>query len=302
MECSDELALRLSALAEAIHVAPLSFTLPPHYPRGEVSLVGVGSSHVLLAALTKSATPEIVILLWDVRYSVVLASQTTTIPSSLHHSKDNPLHMEFVRATAAQYLLLLSPANTAASAEKGTRSSILVVPATAPAKSTIANAMGRASLTAKWLVKDSTTLSKSRQSDEEKSQHKLLDTMRKSVEKNTPTTASTAFFEWEGKRHAEWKQRHLDDSDSVSLICTDKSKSRLLTFEKRPPLLDSNFVKKLVNIALPHQVSQPLLADVLNHLLKTKTVTRNMLEGGVIPALVTRKEWVCTADFDVSRC
>jgi hypothetical protein len=198
----DGISVDLSPHSDSIRLASLTFISPsqPHRGRNEVSLLSLGSSHVLLAAISTASTPEIVLLLWDLQYSVLLASHTLPIPSNLSHSKDSNVHLDLIAANSVQALLVLSPTRIpdtkSHTSSAPSRSSVLVVPFAVPATSTIANAMGRAEDGLKWLDRASSS-PQPNPPDIGSDREKLLDTMRTAMEQNRPAIANAAFFEWE---------------------------------------------------------------------------------------------------------
>ncbi|KAH9179596.1 hypothetical protein EDB89DRAFT_1922170 [Lactarius sanguifluus] len=113
-----------------------------------VSTLSLGSSFALICGgLVQSQ--DLVVLLWDLRYSVVLASHRFPIPTDLTVSKAD-ISLKLIPASNTQVLLLLSSRPQGKSSKS--RSAVFVIPTTVPATSTIATAMGRASSSAKWLV------------------------------------------------------------------------------------------------------------------------------------------------------
>lgn len=186
-------------------------------------MLSLGSSHVLLAGITQNPTREITLLLWDLQYSVLLASQTLPIPSALSQSNENTIKFNLVVANASQALLVLTPnvpsshRKSQASTSSPSRSSVLVVPFTVPATSTIANAMGRASSGAKWFAQPnaSASLAPPNQAKYDQARMKLLDTMRSAMGQNRPQAASVAFFEWEKREKAASEKVEIGGSEGT---------------------------------------------------------------------------------------
>lgn len=200
LESIDGKTMELNAVADPLHLVALSFIEASSPPLEEVSILSCGSSLVLLAGIIKSPTREIVLLLWDLQYSVLLASQTFSLPSQSSNDK-TPIVLELVEGSASQILLLVSPSRKSLEIANALRSSILVVPVTAPPTSTIANAMGRASAGAQWLASESGTSTsvadaKPDSSSFDTAQKKLLVEMQSAVEQNRPQAANATFFEW----------------------------------------------------------------------------------------------------------
>jgi hypothetical protein len=189
----------LSALSSGTHPGP------PAKSHNEIALLSLGSTFVFLAGITRSPAREIAFLLWDLQYSVLLASHTIPIPSTLSQADKRGLTLDLVAASATQAMLILTPAthptkSTAADASSSLRSTVLVVPFTVPTVSTIANAMGLAPLSEKWLAMDGS--SPSTYSDLDAPQVAVLQSMRSMMEQNRPDGAGTAFIEWSKKAAA----------------------------------------------------------------------------------------------------
>ncbi|KAF7305181.1 hypothetical protein MKEN_01233300 [Mycena kentingensis (nom. inval.)] len=154
----------------------------------EASVVALNTSLVLLAAVT-SASRSIVLLLWDLQYSVLIASHTFTIPSTLSALPKLSVTLGITSsANSPQALLVIAPPTTNAAPPKSARSSIFSVPLTFPKSSSLGNAIGRADAGRQWLELDA---------PEETSQNKVLTSVKKALGKKDPTAAEEAFFAWE---------------------------------------------------------------------------------------------------------
>ena len=154
-----------------------------------VSTLSLGSSFALLCGgLVQSQ--DLVLLLWDLRYSVVLASHRFPIPTNLTASKAG-ISLTLTPTSSSQVLLSLSSRSQGKSSKS--RCAIFVIPVTVPATSTIANAMGRGSSSEKWLVApNSGPLSASFSSDRQD----LLNKLRSTIRQNDLSAADSAFSEW----------------------------------------------------------------------------------------------------------
>ncbi|KAG6861980.1 hypothetical protein C0995_009164 [Termitomyces sp. Mi166 len=242
----------------------------------EVSLLSLGSSHVLLSALTDSSAPEIVLLLWDLQYSVLLASQSLPIPSTLSQVKDVTVKLTLVPASSSQALLVLSAHTTDAGRKiEGTslRSSVLVVPFTCPAKSTIANALGQASSGAKWIAQTASSSVAIPSHDPAKA--KVLSTMRAAMEKNLPQAANVAFFEWEKRESKAASEASKNEAGSSQAA------------------LSHAFVKDLLTTVIQPSkpANTPYSSEVVKYLLNRKVVSSSMLDGGLLAALRYKNDW-----------
>ncbi|KAF5387687.1 hypothetical protein D9615_000759 [Tricholomella constricta] len=282
LESKDGSSMELTAISEPFRLTGLSFLSKPQSSE-EVSLVSLSSSHVLLSALTASPNPEIVLLIWDLQYSVLLASQALPVPSTLVQAKDITIKLTLVPASTSQALLILSP-NTSNSGRKSqassSRSSVLIIPLTCPAVSTIANAMGQASAGAKWIQQATTSSSTAPTHDPVRS--KVLATMRTAMEKNLPQAANVAFFEWE--------KRESKSAAKVAL----KEKTRI-----SHAALSHAFVKDLlVTVLQPSKSANTLYSsEVVRYLLNQQLVSGSMVEGGLVAALRSKNDWqsICLA-------
>jgi hypothetical protein len=160
-----------------------------HHNEMAVSTLSLGSSFALLCG-GLAQSQDLVVLLWDLRYSVVLASHRFPIPTNLTASKAG-ISLELMPASNTQVLLSLSSRPQGKTSKL--RSAVYVVPVTVPATSTIATAMGRASSSAKWLVApNGGPLSVSFSSD----RRGLLNKLRSTIKQNDPEAADSAFFDW----------------------------------------------------------------------------------------------------------
>ena len=193
-------------------LAGLSFLLTPNslksIDRFSVSTLALTSSHVLLAGF--SLSQEIIILLWDLQFSVLLASHTLSLPSSLSSSLYFQLILgpQNVTKTHAQVsgqaLLILSslpPSSPPgkvekASAEYKSTSVLFVVPYTVPSTATISAALGLGGASDKWLRGLDNHSSSIKPTAVEMSRAKLLTSIRSAVDGGRGQAAAAAFIKW----------------------------------------------------------------------------------------------------------
>ena len=273
-------SLSLRPISSLLRLAGLSFiettseTAALHRAPRPVSILSLGSSFVVLCSgISKSQ--DLVLLLWDLRYSVVLASHRFSIPAKLSTLKGN---VSLGLIPASNSLALLSVSSGLVNKSPKTSSAVLAVPVTAPAISTIANAMGRASSSAQWLAK-SEALSNGHvphapfDSD-------LLDKLKAALRQNHPEAADSAFFEWLERR-----------SSSSATVDTQNS-------EQGDLLFGHEFVREILDIVLqsPSKSAATLYpAKTVHYLLENRVVTANMLSQSLLGLLVERKDWVSGA-------
>ncbi|KAI0939855.1 hypothetical protein AcV5_001129 [Taiwanofungus camphoratus] len=287
LETLDNSTLSLNVSAEPIRLKSLTFvpTSSSSLSFSEISLMAVSSSHVLLAGITTGSGAELTLLLWDLRYSVLLASHTSSIPSTLLRDKQKGVVLEFLAAQDAplptQVLLVLSPHTHNGRAETGAaRTSILVVPVSVPPASTIANALGRAAAGAKWLVSATQKPSPENMSP---AQAKVVHVMRSAMEQKRPEGADQAFFNWVAQEE-EPRQNGVSQGTE--------------TAEDPRPQLGYVFVKQVLDIVFrtPGKSSNavigiPYSPKVVQYLLEKRTVSAGMVEGGLFSALTLRQDW-----------
>ncbi|KAF8897865.1 hypothetical protein BD779DRAFT_1465949 [Infundibulicybe gibba] len=256
--------ITISAMSEPIHLHGFSFIpTSPDY----VSLLALNSSHVFLCGLVKSSTSEIILQIWDLQYSVLLASHTLSIPSTLSQSKDIAIKIKLVPGSMSQAIIVLSPTGPKSTSM---HTSVLVVPINIPSTSTIANAIGKASASAKWIsTRTGNTDTHST------TQSNLLEAMRAAMVENHPQAANAAFFEW-----------IQNEGVGNSLDGDDKNVNKLVD-------LDYMLIQTILDIVIqPSKVGNVVyLPDVVRFMLEHRMISGNMLNGGVFTALRLRNDW-----------
>ncbi|PBK93853.1 hypothetical protein ARMGADRAFT_1062677 [Armillaria gallica] len=242
-------------VSSTVDVSPTSETLNLTH-LASPSILALNSSHILLAGITPNPDPKIALLLWDLKFSVLLASHSLSIPSG----SEDKTTLSLVSASS-EALLIVSPGPSEKS-KSTSRSSVLVVPYAVPASSTIANAMGRASSATPWLAKRPST------SRLDRSQEALLAEMRSAMEQGRPQNASMAFSKWEKKAKGK--------SDSESQVS-----------------FRYVFVKELLSAVLQpgKPANLPYSSEVVRHLLERGVVNANMAETGLLSLLRLRNDW-----------
>ncbi|CAK5279326.1 unnamed protein product [Mycena citricolor] len=156
---------------------------------GEISIIALNTSLVLLAAITTSPSRNVVLMLWDLQFSVLLSSQVLSIPSAL--STLPKLYISLRPTQMSSHAILVVSPPPSAEVSKSARSTIYAIPLVVPKMSTISMAMGRASAGSQWTVQDN--------EDEEPTsgKGKILQQVRESLSKNDIKAAEQAFFDWE---------------------------------------------------------------------------------------------------------
>ncbi|KAJ3884999.1 hypothetical protein GG344DRAFT_59887 [Lentinula edodes] len=238
----------------------------------EASILALGSSHVLLAGLTGSTSNrEVVLLFWDLSFSVLLASRTLPLPPYITNEK---VSITLVGAlSSSNVLLLVSPTSVISGrrqsqGQSSSSSSVWVVPVTVPPSSSIANAIGRAAAAMPWLA-----VSDAQGDSHDAVRTKLVNEMRSAMDRNQPENANNAFFEWE-------KQAVLENSQDKLPVM--------------PTLYGYNFTKEILNIVLqPSKPTKKTLysSKIVQHLLEKNVVSAGMVEADLLGVFRSHNDW-----------
>lgn len=290
IESLDYSAFILSSACSPVALRNLSF-IPASSTEGspslahEASILSVGSSHVLLAGVTLPPAPELVLLLWDLQYSVLLASRVVPIPSTIYRSKKQGIRLQLSgSSSASQAILILSPTTIvrggsgphAASDDSTQRSNVFAVPLVVPPSSTVLNALGRASAGEKWLLSAATLASQTNASDYglDAVQTKLIRQMRAGMEQKRVEATDDAFFAW------------VSQQESGRSGANSRSK---LPFGYQ---LVKQVLELVFRTPKNTTVDIPYSPKVVRYLLQQRCVSASMVDGGLFAALRLRNDWV----------
>ena len=277
--------LSLQPISSPLRLAGLSFiestsdAASTHQNSRAVSILSLDASLVLLCG-SVTHSQDLVLLLWDLRYSVVLASHRFSIPAKLSALKSG-VSLELIPASNTLVLLLV----TSGPLDKAlkTSSAVLVAPVTAPTTSTIANAMGRASSSAKWLAKpDSMPNGHLLTVPFGPDCHNLLGRLKAAIQQNDPKAADSAFFEWFESR-----------SGLSSTVDTQSVKPVDLLF-------GHEFVREILSITLQSPSKSPSPSypvKTIHHLLEKRVVSAGMLSQSLLGLFVESNDWVSVAYY-----
>ncbi|KAG1891199.1 hypothetical protein F4604DRAFT_1989301, partial [Suillus subluteus] len=241
-------------------------------------LLSLGSSLVLLATVTGTPSSEISILLWDMRYGVVIASHAIPIPSALASSIKLGINMSLLLADAGQVLLTLCPANVSRTApstsESPYRSIVYIIPLDPNLKSTIAGAIGKTPATSEWLAPNPKVETPAVNDP----RSKLLIDMANHLQHNEPHKADEAFF--------RWVKEHTSASGSSS------SNALSISTPVRT-LYGYGFVKELLALFFAKEYTEkPQYSPrVTRHLIESRVVSAGMVEGRLLTALKQHGDW-----------
>ncbi|KAH7931149.1 hypothetical protein BV22DRAFT_1052884 [Leucogyrophana mollusca] len=262
-----------SSLTASIVGKPLSLAgISPR--KGIVSLLSLGTSLVLLAASTGTALSDISLLLWDLQYGVVIASYSMPIPSSLVQNSTAGLRIALVAADDNQVLLTLSPIKPA-DKSMSLRSTLHVIPFTSNPKSSLAQAMGKAAVTARWLVQP-VRPDRSWKETADDGRARLLWSMKTFLDRGERTNADQAFLSW------------ADEHNQIN-------KGEQASLPHHPTFIYGHeFVKDVMNLALRRTKQgsdSHHSSGVIQHLLEKGEVRASMVEGGLLISLRERSDW-----------
>lgn len=283
-------AVNIVPTLEPLKLTNLAFTTSKAPASQTVSILAIRSSFVLLAGLSQGSNPEIIFLLWDLRFSVLLASHSFDIPSSLGHSKTTAFNITLSNAASSQVLLVLSPHFDDSTGWVPSSSSIFIVPFTAPASSTIANAIGK-------LTENSWAAPAPKSVDQNSTQKQLLRSMKQSLEKNDPQAANKAFTEWFEREKQALSTKELIVHNqkgkqvsygSAEVSCTD------FVWQSPRLIMDFPFVRDILLVVLQplRPTNAPYSPEVTRFLLEHGKVSSSMFENGLLRILLYRGDWV----------
>ncbi|KAI0751088.1 hypothetical protein C8Q80DRAFT_1099341 [Daedaleopsis nitida] len=295
-------SLTISQAAEPLRLQNLTFINATR--TSEVSITALTSSHVLLSAITIGSVSEVVLLLWDLRYGVLLAQQSIPVPSTLPRPKKHGAILKLQTSPAAQktgavqlnaLLALLPFPERDTQGDASARSTLLVIPLTVPATSTIAAAMGKANAGARWL---STRLGPNAQAQGQTVRgaaemsagaRKALREIKAAVDgsaNGSTSDAESAYFEY------------------IKQQSKGKAAAQGQEVESQGPLVEYPFVQGLLELVLHAPASAQgsssdsktqkvgaYSAKIVTHLLENRMVSSSMVEGGLLPALEARNDW-----------
>ena len=295
-------SLAIAQAAEPLRLQGLTFIGTTR--TSEATLAALTSSHVLLSAVTSGSPLEIVTLLWDLRYGVLLAQQAIPVPSTLPRPKKHGavlrLHVSPPPASrpgstkaspvSLNAILVLYPSPErdyqAEAGSTSVHSTILVVPVTVPYASTIAAAMGKGNAGARWVSTKpggpvAHGLGQIARGGPELSAaaRKALREIKTAIDgsANGSTSATEAVFFEYVKQQGKGKGSNQGE-------------------EKNTPI-EYPFVQGVLEFVLrapSHAQGRSVTysSKIVRHLLESRAVSSSMVEGGVLPALAERGDWV----------
>jgi len=188
-----------------------------------LSAVSAGPAFVMLAAFRSSSHSDVIFLLWDVQFAIILASHLFILPSSLTSSPKSLPFLDLVPASDSQILLVVSP-RIKGSGQKAERSAVFIMPTSLPAASTVALAMGKAHDTKKWLyIPGNANLSW-----DDNVRRELVQSVTKALDGGRAEDAEKAFFAWidtetnrletQRRERMQQKKEHVKPSQVRSVI------------------------------------------------------------------------------------
>jgi hypothetical protein len=167
------------------------------HPTG-MSINCVGSTHVLVAGFEKTDL-DIVLLLWDVQYGVLLAERRLPKPNAFSTVSQDRLQLQLSPCDSAQSLITVFSTKAHSRRDvptSGLKAVVMVIPHIIPIASSLANAIGRATAGEKWLVSSPLPDSSGSKSYED-GREAMLAGVVEAIENGQAGVADKVFFEWE---------------------------------------------------------------------------------------------------------
>lgn len=195
------------------------------------ALTSITSSFVLFACIEGST--DLHFALWDIRFSIVLATQRFNLPPSLTTGPKTDFQVKVTVVTQTEIVVLVSP-STKFDTLSSSRSAIFVFPVTIPKSSSIALAMGKVTDAPVWLR---TTNAPSIR--EEGAQQEVLNRIQEAINNETPHNADNIFFTWVEKECAktgvqeDTKVGRTNNIDKPSWRPTHKASKVSVSLSKR---------------------------------------------------------------------
>jgi hypothetical protein len=160
------------------------------------TLLCLGSTHVLVIGVTKSDS-DIAMLLWDIKYSVILTQRRITIPNNLSSVSPKQVLLQAIPCNESQSILLVYSSTSRAqskSSTTGLKSVVMILPHTVPPTSSLANAIGKASNAEAWLKSSDAQALEVNGIDEDR--RDILQRMSEAFQNGTAEDSDRVFFEW----------------------------------------------------------------------------------------------------------
>lgn len=271
----------ITQIGETLSLGQISRLNAHSFGRG-ICLLSLSSSLVLLTTTTGTPSSEIAVLLWDMRYGVVLASQAIPIPSALAPSIKLGISMSLLLADAGQVLLTLCPANVSTTApstsESPYRSTVYIIPLDPNLKSTIAGAIRKSPATSEWLALNPKT-EKLANNDPRST---LLVDMANHLQHKEPHKADEAFFRWVKENTSA---SGPSSSNVLSTSTPDGTASEAL--------YGYSFVKELLGLFFAKEsTGKPQYSPrVTRHLIESRVISAGMVDGRLLTALKQHGDW-----------
>ncbi|KAF8638582.1 hypothetical protein AX17_002124 [Amanita inopinata Kibby_2008] len=317
LDSSNDESMVLAQVSGPFRLDNLGFSQNPSLSSKSIALLPLTSSHVLLAGRSASAA-EIIIHIWDLQYSIVIASHVLPLPASyISPSSSASISISLIpsypssdpasTSTSAtkekaalvdsQALLIISPSSsldvrvpngTSKSKTKKSRPSnmaplpttLFAIPYIVPRTSTIANAMGRASATAQWIEPAENNDDDKQNDSAEGVVYQKMDQTRKDVLQAMRTAMEGKRPQAANEAFYQWEknQRHAAESTS----------------DTSQVVYGYNFVKKVLDVVLqPTKDAASVLysSEIIRRLIAQRVVSAGMMEGGLITVLRAKKDW-----------
>lgn len=306
-----------------------------------MSISCLGSTHVLVVGFDK-VNADIVLLIWDVQYGVLLAEKKILKPNAFSVISPDLLQLSLTSCDTTQTLLSISSTKSGSKKNAsaiGLKAIVMIIPHSIPASSSLAGALGRATSSEKWLAPvplDTASGSNSRDDGREA----MLASVTDAIESGQADVADRIFFEWEAEQRAlvkalakeEAKRQmaalapkkavngHAGASDSDEAHHDPKISVKHVgsfwSIHPSPthyPLQVPNqiewghsFLTQLMRVVLQTDSTRgdtpAFFSKIPSYFLERKLISDGIVEGGVLKALQDRGDWVNCLPSWTFRC
>ena len=250
------------------------------------------NSHILLASPIPNAEDTIALLLWDAKFSLFTAQQELSIPSLPQDDSPSSGQLQLGLSKLDEHHLGISFSPVHFEDDVNPRRSLIyAMPCDIPATSTLANVIGKQSLTQKYVslnraeakpglsftglpvINADTT----RQDAQQKLLKRLAELLSLHAESRQIMLAEDVYKAYNEEQHITYEQ--------------GISKKEQKAFH-RQATLPTPLADQILRLALPPGNSElPIAGKIIADLLKKRAVSDGSLSGGLTSALLEAKDW-----------
>ncbi|KIM29641.1 hypothetical protein M408DRAFT_22959 [Serendipita vermifera MAFF 305830] len=280
-----------------------------------MSLCCLESTHVLVTGV-EVVNSDIVVLLWDVQFGVLLAEKKIVRPPLLSAIPANRLQLSMTFCDGNQTLLNVSsakPSNKKEASTSGPKAITMIIPHSIQVGSSLASAIGRAKASENWL-RPVNIHSTSGSTPHKDGREVMLESVTNAIESGQPEVADKLFFEWEAEQKAVVKALAKEEAKRQMAALAPKrainGHAGGSESEDGPPdtkitvrhvhnQIDwgHSFLAKLMQAVLGPTGTRSgspttFLSKIPAYFLERKLVSNQIIEGGILKVLQERGDWL----------